>query len=108
MDVFATFDDAEATHLWVASEPMPGQSGAFEWTAEFRAIPASARDWGFLLDGEASVVLFGAPAPLVGLCEVITQPTATVTEAVLIVDAEFAVPVDETTWGRVKALYRLK
>ena len=79
--------------------------GRFEWRAQFRPSPHTTT-WSFLMDGEADISLFGAPAGLVGLCwPVSSPPTAVVEEAVLIVDAEYAVPVEATSWGRIKALY---
>jgi hypothetical protein len=33
------------------------------------------------------------------------DPTAFVDEVVLILDLEFPVPLEQTTWGRIKQLY---
>jgi len=104
MDIGASMKDTFA-HFWLASALMPQEAGPFAWTEEFHATP-STTTWGFLMDGEAEIRLNGAPVGLVDLCwPVSAEPTATVTEAVLIVDAEFPVPVDATSWGRIKALY---
>ena len=84
---------------------MPEVPGTFEWTGQFHANP-STTTWEFLMDGQAEISLFGAPAGLVDLCWPLTAyPTGTVEEAVLFVDAEFPVAVEPTSWGRIKALY---
>jgi hypothetical protein len=105
MDVSAFMADTVSAHVWIAWALMPEEPGPFAWTAEFRPIPSTAT-WEFLLDGEAEISLFGAPTALVGLCwPVSAPPTANVEEAVLIVDAEFPVGLEATSWGRIKALY---
>ena len=94
-------------HYWFANALMPYVAGSFAWTSEFHTFPPNAT-WGFLIDGSAEVSLWGAPAGLVATCTDVSvpPPTATVTEAVLIIDAEFPIPVEPSTWGRIKALYR--
>jgi hypothetical protein len=105
MDILASMKDTPFAHFWIASALMPVEASPFGWTAEFHATP-STTTWGFLMDGEAEISLSGAPSGLVDLCWPVTEPpTANVTEAVLIVDAEFPVPVEGTNWGRIKALY---
>jgi hypothetical protein len=94
--------------LWYASVPDAGTvSGAVAWTAAFQGTPPAITTWSFLLDGSGEVMLSGAPAGLIGTCtEIISTPSAVIDEAVIIIDAEFAVPVQASTWGGVKALYR--
>jgi hypothetical protein len=59
------------------------------------------------MDGAADIHLFGAASGYVGICsETSVPPTLTVTEAVLIIDAEFPLAVQPSTWGSIKALYR--
>jgi len=59
------------------------------------------------MDGETQLELYGAPAILVGLCfQNPSPPSAIVEEAVLIIDAEFPVAIETSTWGAIKALYR--
>ena len=101
--------DAGNVHYWFASDHthMPQVSGPFAWTADFRPTPPLGTTWEFLMDGEAQVQLYGAPAILVGLCFLNpSPPSAVVEEAVLIIDAEFPVSIDASTWGAIKALYR--
>lgn len=109
MDCTAWMEDPANPRLWSAWSPMPQVSGAFGWTAAFTTSPPNTTtDWAFLLDGEHEISLWMAPAPLVGLCSVISSPTAIVTEAVLIIDVPSPVPAESTTWGRVKALFRAR
>jgi hypothetical protein len=105
MDIYASMQDTSFAHVWLASAAMPQDPGPFAWTAEFWRTPPTTT-WGFLMDGEADLSLTGGPLPLVDLCWPVSEfPRATVVEAVLIVDAEFPVPVEATSWGRIKALY---
>ena len=105
MDFFAYMEDTDFAHYWLAGELMPEVAGTFGWTAEFRPSPHTTT-WGFLMDGEAELTLCGAPIGLVGLCWPIgASPTAIVSEAVLIIDAEFPVPTEKSTWGRIKAIF---
>lgn len=101
----ASMKDTTFNHLWIATEHMPEVEGEFGWTAQFQKTP-STTTWGFLMDGEAELTLFGAPLGIVGVCHPIgPPPSADVTEAVLIIDAEFIVPAKNSTWGRIKEIY---
>lgn len=106
MDFSAHFDAGEGS--WVAGPRVPHDaSGSFTDTRAFFSIPSVGPTWAFLADGNAEVEFQGAAALLVGLCfEVVTYPSAVLDEAVLIIDADFPVPVATSTWGRIKALYR--
>ena len=91
---------------WLASEHMPEASGDFGWTSDFRAQCCSNATWDFLLDGKAHLIVYGAPLILVGICAPIgPPPTIDLTEAVLIVDAEFTVSTENSTWGAIKAAF---
>jgi len=90
---------------WQALEEPSYSPGVFTRTAEFEPAMETTT-WEFMLDGEADVTLFGAPLAVLGLCDPILFPTGNITEAVLIVDAEFTLAVEASTWGRIKALYR--
>jgi hypothetical protein len=53
------------------------------------------------------VTFHGGGAGYITICSATSAPpTVTVTEAVLILDAEFPVAIESSTWGRIKALYR--
>jgi hypothetical protein len=79
-----------------------GHDGAFEVTVPFQGI--GDPNWDFLADGVAEFTFEFIPASLVGLVFPITDPYGSITEVTLIIHA--TVPVEESTWGRVKALYR--
>jgi hypothetical protein len=86
---------------------MPFTAGAFSWTAAFQAVPPSGSTWDFLLDGTAEINLWGEPSGFILICSPASpSPTLTVTEAVLIIDGDFPIATETSTWGRIKALYR--
>jgi hypothetical protein len=87
--------------LWSASNYMP-VAGYFSWTVPFSSW--SGATWNFLMDG-AGDMLFTAGGQGTW-CSVLLSPVVTVTEAVLIVDAEFPIAVEQSTWGHIKSLYR--
>jgi hypothetical protein len=89
------------THLWSAGYYMD-MAGYFSWTQPFET--SSGATWNFLADGSGEIT-FQAGYVLTW-CFELRPPTVTVTEAVLIVDAEFPVAIESSTWGKIKALYR--
>jgi hypothetical protein len=104
MEYFSDMKDA-SLKLWLsAPHPPVIPSGPFGWTAPFSTSDGAT--WDFLMDGEGEISLYGAPTALLGLCQQGVVPSGTVTEAVLIIDAEFPVATEPSTWGRIKALYR--
>jgi hypothetical protein len=81
------------------------ESGAFDLTVPFAAWAGAS--WGFLLDdGVGEVQLAGDGCPKVDSCWPVTECSeAYVEQAFLVLDAEFPIPVEESTWGRIKALF---
>lgn len=107
LDFSAVMIDSTTGGRWLTMSSMPETPGPFSFTADFWPTPRSTTTWNFLLDGRGEVTLYGAPMPLVGLCGPVTPaPEGVVEEAVLIVDADFPIPVENNTWGHIKALYR--
>jgi hypothetical protein len=93
-------------HWWLAPYS-PASDGSFTQTLSFAPSPPEGASWEFLMDGTGMVQLFGNPNFLEGPCwEDAVAPTGEVTEAVLIIEGDFALPVESSTWGRIKALYR--
>ena len=92
---------------WYAEEPMSDVPGAFTWTAQFESTPPHpvGPSWDFLMDGEGELILFGAGPPIIGICSIVSSPSAIITEAVLILDVVSTVPTEVTTWGQIKAIY---
>ncbi len=89
---------------WIAGGGTSEQPGSFEITSEFYPVVGDPT-WEFLMDGTGEVTLFGSTGALLGECWLVTSPEATLSEAVLYVDADFPVPTESTSWGRIKALY---
>jgi hypothetical protein len=97
----AYMDSGPPVGLWCAyGGPY---AGAFEETVRFEELLDIG--WDFLLDGEADVVMQIAPLIIIGGV-MLVPPEATVTEAVLILDVEFADAVETSTWSSVKGLFR--
>ncbi len=90
---------------WEATHEPKYLTGLFTWTADFGATTDSTT-WDFLMDGEAEIGLTGVPLEDLNSCTPVLVPYGEVTEAVLILDVEFLLAVESTTWGRVKQLYR--
>jgi hypothetical protein len=70
------------------------------------ARPLLGATWDFLLDGVGVVTFHGGGTGYTSCAATSATPTVTVTEAVLIIDAEFPIAIESSTWGRIKALYR--
>ncbi len=92
---------------WFCGALTPSQSGPYDLTLDFLPGAGGPPSWDFLMDGEGPIELDVAPAPYLDCWHTDPSdvPTATVDEAVFIIDADFAVPTQAGTWGRVKALY---
>jgi hypothetical protein len=61
---------------------------------------------GLVAGDTIEVYLCFCPTVLVGLCSPITAPTAgTATSVTLAIDVAPIVPVEDSTWGRIKGLY---
>jgi hypothetical protein len=103
------YDDLP-NRAWSIENSPANPAGAFEWTRDFRGwsvFGAPLPTWGFLLDGSAELEFVAADNNvLLGCSGVMPPPKAWVEEAVFLLDADFAVPVQSATWGRVKAAYR--
>jgi hypothetical protein len=100
---------ADATGRWLATEQMPMESGPFAWTSEFSAPLGSNPTWDFLLDGAAQLEMYGEPDAYMSTCTpTAPDPTIDLTEAVLVIDADFVVPTLHETWGAIKATFSRK
>ena len=101
-----SYMEADDTGTWYASDTMPEEDGSFEWTATFRPRILQSPTWDFLLDGEGEIMVWGSPLAMIAICsETIPPPSAFVSDATLIIDADFTSPTESATWGRIKALY---
>ena len=98
-------DPATGDH-WTAFGIMPTVTGPFGWEAPFESAPTyPPATWTLLMDGEAEIRLEGVPASSV-CSPASAPPTAQVEAAIFYFDADFAVPANAGTWGRIRALYR--
>jgi len=104
ISLYAQLAADDFASVWYAEDPnyLSG-SGEFTWTTAFRPVPPSAT-WAFFMDGMTNLTFFGVDPGT--WCMIASSPSAIITEAVFIVDAEFPVAVERSTWGKVKALYR--
>ncbi len=90
---------------WNAFCATPDEDGAFECQVQFYSHTGAT--WEYIESGRGDVDLYGAGYnnPFVE-CYAVTCAVATVTEAVLVIEADFAVSTDEISWGAIKSLYR--
>jgi hypothetical protein len=85
------------------------QGGPFEITIDFKARSGPTPTWSFLLDGESDIELTGGPVGYVAVCSALTPPpSAVINEATLLIDGDFPIPVEQSTWGRVKAVFKIE
>jgi len=91
---------------WYADTINPSVAGPFDTTTPFFTYPPAAT-WAFLLDGEATITLYGGPTiTLLGCSTSSPPPSFTVTGAWILVDADIPTPAATKSWGAVKAIYR--
>ncbi len=90
---------------WTGWDLSPKESGEFELTIPLE--PFRDATWDFLNDAKAEVRVIAVGCPIVDLCWPLTEcSSADITEGTLLLDAEIPIPVEPSTWGRVKALFR--
>ena len=101
--LFATMPDTETGGAW-GSTLWATESGAFDVSLPFGT--RSGATWAFLDDKTGQIEANSMGCPVVDSCFPVTICSeAFVEQAFLVLDAEFPVPVDESTWGRIKALF---
>jgi hypothetical protein len=103
--LFEASMEQDENHWWLA--PYKPTDTSFTLTVQFDPSPPEDASWEFLMDGSGTIKLYGAPNFLEGPCwENPVAPAGEITDAVLIVDADVALPVEASTWGKIKGLYR--
>jgi hypothetical protein len=101
----ATIKDAAPGDFWIAGGWTANEAGPFAILDDFRPLGGG---WTFLDDGKGQVDLRVVPTGYIAECIPTVVPALLiVTEAYLVLDAEFPVPVETTTWGQIKALYEV-
>ena len=106
MEMYAWMNDDSPSRSWYAEDiAAMAAGGSFSWTKSFIPL-AGSPTWSFLMDGVGTIYLHGADP--YSVCGVSASPSASsvVTEAVFIIDADFPILVEPSTWGKIKALYR--
>lgn len=79
-------------------------AGALALAREFSKV-STLSDYDVLREGMAVVRIDGFPW-LVESCLLEITPVGTVTEVILMINGETAVPVESKSWGAIKALFR--
>jgi hypothetical protein len=97
--------DSLNSSRWNANCATPNESSAFE--CQMRFYPYTGATWEYLEAGRGDVDLYGVgySNPFVE-CYAVTCAVAIVTEAVLIIEADFEVSTESESWGAIKSLYR--
>ena len=106
MEFLAIMEDTVTGNPWGADRVSPLQSGEFEYTVPFSMISGLPTTWDFLKAGHGNIDFLGMPAMLLVDCWPTVWPSATIAQAVLIIEGEFQVSVDHASWGSIKALFR--
>jgi hypothetical protein len=96
--------DTVADYWWFGGA-ISGNGGQFEHTIVFNALTGHPVTWDFLKAGYGEIQFGAGPYNPWVECSAVVWPEATVKEAVLIVEGDFVVGVEKSTWGNIKALF---
>ena len=103
----------------IFSLEIPAEAG--KWSTEFYVnvrvnfevfaplLPTGGATWDFLSQGQGSITCSGAARELPPGCKYVHGgccPMGEVTYASIILEYDPTTPIEVTTWGRIKALYR--
>jgi hypothetical protein len=105
MEYLASIKDTINGSWWAADEMSPAESGAFEYTLPFSQLTGDVISWEFLKAGYGSLEMLVTFCSFPE-CTILVWPEATIEHAELIIEGQFPVAVDHSTWGSIKALYR--
>lgn len=110
MDFAAFIYDPLNESYWHAGEltPETGDPGniyEFEFTDSFRSLFNAS--WDFFVGSTHTLELefHGIPSAFIAICSVVDFPSGSVTRAELILEGDFPLAAEPTTWGRIKSLY---
>ena len=98
--------DTSSGQTYGCEPETPDVTGTFDLVVEVEAIFGATGNLDFLLSGHGVVQCLGGPPIILGSCWLTVVPDATMENAVLRIDAEFASSNESSTWGAIKALYR--
>jgi hypothetical protein len=98
----------DMARYWFADDFLPLESGPFVWMRPFETFRLLGQaSWDFLLDGRGEITLHVSPMEnVIETCSNERWPTAQFDEVTFVIDADFPVPADAMSWGRVKEFYR--
>ena len=97
--------DYTSGQLWKANFTYEDSSSVLDTTRTFWA--GSGATWEFLKSGQGDLILRWYPLGIILLCSSIREPNVTIYDANLIIDGEFPVPIEKTTWGAIKSIYSI-
>jgi hypothetical protein len=106
MEFFASMRDTVGGYSWVADGGSPEESGEFELTIPFKELYGWPVTWDFLNAGYGNFGFSGMPHGLLVDCQVPIWPEAVIEQAALIIEGDFEVGVESSTWGSIKSLFR--
>ena len=96
--------DSLHSAVWGVFFNTPDESSAFEYQVQF--IRGSGATWEYLEPGRGDVSVYAAAGSPWVECRMLACPVATITEAVLVIEADFPIATGESSWGAIKSLYR--
>ncbi len=105
VEFLATTEDTINGSWFGAASTSSEESGAFEYLNQFRRLLGRPISWDFLMAGYGNLnmdINFG----LIPECWVTVWPEATIETAELIIECDFPIAVDQSTWGSIKSLFR--
>jgi hypothetical protein len=100
----AFMPDSLNSSAWETGYVAPDEDSDFECQVPFASFPRAT--WEYLKAGRGDVNLYGGYSNPWVECYPVTCPSATVTEAVLVIQADFPVSVGDESWGAIKALFK--
>jgi hypothetical protein len=106
IEIIASMSNYPLDELWMAHPSGFLEEGSFDLVLPFETFPNRPQTWNLLDDGNGVLRFFIAPAAMIGICSGVVEPTAVIEEFVLVFEMNSVVPVDRTTWDRIKAQYR--
>jgi hypothetical protein len=106
MALVAQMMDTVGGHPWFAGAPLADESGNFDMVVPFRGLYGWPVTWDFLLSGHVKFSFAGEGSGLIPECWITELPEATIEHASLIIEGEFEVGVEQSTWGSIKSLFR--
>ena len=106
MEFLAAMKDTVGGYSWMADTASPMKSGSFDMVTSFRELYGWPVTWDFLLGGHGSFWFTGMPPGLLVDCWLLVWPEATIEHASLIIEGDFEVGVEQSTWGSIKSLFQ--